>query len=178
MIRQALARLLGAPLERAAGEGTADAIVILGAPLARDGLLTDVLRERVIAGHQLWRAGAAPLVCVTGGPSRGRTEAGAMAEALADLGVPPHALRIETESRTTSENVTRVAALLAADGVRSVWVVTQPFHLRRACWLFRRAGLDARGFRIADGLQDREPERALRWIRREYAAWARALLRR
>jgi glycosyltransferase involved in cell wall biosynthesis len=49
VIREALARLLGAPLERAAAEGTADAIVILGAPLAKDGLLTDVLREvRVI----------------------------------------------------------------------------------------------------------------------------------
>jgi uncharacterized SAM-binding protein YcdF (DUF218 family) len=178
VIRGALVRVLGAPLERAAGEGTADAIVILGAPLARDGLLTDVLRERVVAGYQLWEAGAAPLVCVTGGPSRGRTEAEAMAEALRDLGVPAGALRIEPEARTTGENATRVAALLAGDGVRSVWVVTQPFHLRRACWLFRRAGLDARGWRIAGGLQDREPERALRWIRREYAAWARALLRR
>ena len=173
-----LARVLGAPLERAAGAGTADAIVILGAPLAKDGLLTDVLRERVMAGYELWKRGAAPLICVTGGPSRGRTEAEAMADALRDLGVPAHALRIEAESRTTTENATRTAALLAADGVRSVWVVTQPFHLRRACWLFRRAGFDARGFRIADGLQDREPERALRWIRREYAAWARALLRR
>jgi len=178
VIRRAAARILGAPLERAAAAGAADAIVVLGAPLAPDGRLSDVLRERVLAGHELWRAGLAPLVCVTGGPSRGRTEAAAMAEALADLGVPADALRVEPEARTTAENATRVAALLAADGVRTVWLVTQPFHLRRACWLFERAGLAARGWRIDGGLQDRDPARALGWIAREYGAWARALLRR
>jgi uncharacterized SAM-binding protein YcdF (DUF218 family) len=178
VIRRVAARALGVPLERASPAGAADAVVILGAPLAPDGLLTDVLRERVLAGYELWQGGAAPLVCVTGGPSRGRTEAGAMAEALRDLGLPADALRVEAEARSTAENATRTATLLAADGVRSVWVVTQPFHLRRACWLFRRAGLEPRGWRIAGGIQDRDPERALRWIGREYGAWARALLRR
>lgn len=178
MIRRLAARVLAAPLERSAPAGAADAIVILGAPLTPDGLLSDVLRERVFAGFELWRGGAAPLVCVTGGPSRGRTEAEAMAEALRDLGLPPAALRVEPAARSTEENGTRVAALLGPEGVRSVWVVTQPFHLRRACWLFRRAGLEPRGWRIDGGLQDRDPERALRWITREYGAWARALVRR
>ena len=177
MIRRILARGLGAPLVRASAPGAADAIVILGAPLAPDGALTDVLRERVDAGLALWRAGAAPLLCVTGGPSRGRTEAEVMAEALRAGGVPPAALRVEAESTSTAENATRTAALLAPDGVRTVWIVTQPFHLRRACRLFRRAGLAPRGFRIEGGLQDRDPARALRWITREYGAWARALLR-
>jgi uncharacterized SAM-binding protein YcdF (DUF218 family) len=138
-----------------------------------------VLRERVDAGAALWRAGAAPRLCVTGGPSRGgRTEADVMAEALLERGVPAAALRIEREARTTAENATRVAAMLRPEAVTRVWLVSQPFHLRRARWLFRRAGLDAWGYRIDGGLQDRDPARALRWVTREYAAWARCVVRR
>jgi len=171
-----LARWLGAPLACADTSGPADAIVILGAPLAPDGALSEILRERVDAGFALWRAGAAPLLCVTGGPSQGRTEAEVMAEALLDRGVPAEALRVEPVARTTAENAHRVATLLGADGARRVWIVTQPFHLRRARYLFRRAGLDALGWRIHRGLQDQDPGRALRWIAREYAAWAKVLV--
>jgi uncharacterized SAM-binding protein YcdF (DUF218 family) len=173
------ARALGAPLAVRDAAAVADAIVVLGAPLTPDGALSAVLAERVAAGHALWRAGAAPLVCVTGGPSRGgRTEGDAMAEALEDAGVPARALRVERAARTTADNARLVAALLAPDEVRAVWLVTQPFHLRRARWLFRRAGLDAYGHHIAGGLQDQDPARALRWITREYAAWALAVATR
>jgi uncharacterized SAM-binding protein YcdF (DUF218 family) len=176
VIRRVAARVLGAPLECADPAGPADAIVILGAPLRAGGGLTEVLTERIGAGFGLWRSGAAPLVCVTGGPSRGGvTEADAMADALRTLGVPDGALRIERVARTTAANAARVAALLASDDVRSIWLVSQPFHLRRARRLFRRAGFDVRAFRIADSVQDRAPERALRWILREYVAWLRAL---
>lgn len=177
MIARTVARVLGAPLEVRDRDGVADAVVVLGAPLTADGQLSAVLDERVRAGFALWRAGAAPRLCVTGGPSpRGGVEADAMAEALRALGVPDDALVIERTARTTAENAARVAELLGPG--RTVWLVSQPFHLRRARHLFRRAGLDARCWRIDDGLQDREPARALRWIGREYAAWARALLRR
>jgi uncharacterized SAM-binding protein YcdF (DUF218 family) len=178
VIRRAAAHLLGRPLEVADQGGVADAIVVLGAPLAADGALSPVLRERVVAGHRLWTMGAAPRICVSGGPSRGRTEAAVMAEALRELGVPAAALRIEPTARSTAENATRVAALLAPEGVRRVWLVSQPFHLRRARWLFGRAGLEAWGWRIEDGLQDRDPTVALGWIAREYASWVKALAHR
>ena len=71
MIAASLARLLGRPLEVTDTSGPADAIVILGAPLAPDGALSAILRERVAAGFALCRAGAAQIVCVTSGhPSR------------------------------------------------------------------------------------------------------------
>jgi uncharacterized SAM-binding protein YcdF (DUF218 family) len=165
-----LARLLGVPLEIRDAPGPADAIVILGAPTG------PVLDERVLAGLALWRAGAAPKICVTGGASRGCVEADAMAEALRAHGVPDDALIVEPTARTTAENAARVAALLAPGAV--VWLVSQPFHLRRARWLFRRAGLAPRCWRIDGGLQDQDARRALRWIGREYAAWLRALASR
>ena len=142
----------------------------LGAPLGPGGRMTDVVAERAAAAAALWRAGAAPLVCPTG-----RGEADAIAALLVDAGVPEAALRIERDARNTYENAHRVAALLAGDGVRAVWLVTQPFHGRRARWWFRRAGLDARVWHIDDSVQYREPRRALGWVVREYASWAKAL---
>jgi uncharacterized SAM-binding protein YcdF (DUF218 family) len=179
----AIAKILELPLERGLRDGDAtpsprDALVVLGAPL-RDGALSPVLAERVAAAIALWRAGAAHWVVATGGVTGGahRAEADAIAEALVAGGVPEERVIVERESRTTAENVARSAALLAACGARSAWLVTQPFHARRAVALARRAGIDARGWWIRDSLQYRDRVRAVRWLVREYAAWARLLAR-
>ena len=127
-------------------------------------------RPRLAALH----AGGAPRVVATGGTTRGatRSEAAAIAEGLRARGVPD--VIVEDRSRSTDENATCTAALI---GACSIWLVTQPFHGRRAARLFRRAGFDPHVWHIADSLQYRDRRRALRWVAREYAAWAALLLR-
>jgi uncharacterized SAM-binding protein YcdF (DUF218 family) len=144
-----------------------DAIVVLGAPLRGD-VLTPPLRERIDAAAQLYHAGGAPRVVATGGTTRGagRSEAAAIAEGLRARGVPD--VLVEDRSQTTAENATCTAALI---GTCSVWIVTQPFHGRRAAYLFQRAGFDAHVWHIADS------RRTLRWVAREYVAWAALLVR-
>lgn len=152
-------RLLCRPLEiRPVEPSPADAIVILGAApgRARD--------ERVAVGADLWRRELAPMVVVTG-----RGEAGQMAAALERLGVAAAAIAIEDRATTTRENAARSAELLGRDA--AVLVVSQPFHLRRAIYLFRAAGLRPTPVAAADSIQDRRPDLALRWAIREYAAW-------
>jgi uncharacterized SAM-binding protein YcdF (DUF218 family) len=171
----ALARVVGWPLAtrgRAAVAG-ADAIVVLGAPLLSDGSVGEVLAERVRAGVELWRAGVAPRVVLSGGRTRGapRSESEAMGELARGLGLPDDALLLESESQTTYENAHRVAELLGARGWRRVVVVTTPFHLRRAVRWFRRAGLEAEGWVIVDSVQFRDGRRGLRWVVREYGSW-------
>jgi uncharacterized SAM-binding protein YcdF (DUF218 family) len=154
--------------------------VILGAPLRADGSLGPLAEERVRVGATLYARGLAPLVVVTGGhcPDRGHpAEAEGMARSVRALGVPEAALRIDRKAASTRESAARTAEILAAEGVRRVWLVTQPFHLRRACFYFRRAGLDPLPFRIDGGLEERAPALAVRWIAREYGAWALALAR-
>jgi uncharacterized SAM-binding protein YcdF (DUF218 family) len=175
-----LARLLCRPLELApveitrpaeglpywgplVGEIDADAVVILGARLA-GGAIGPVLAERIEVGVALWRRGLAPSIVVSG-----RGEARPMAARARELGVPDAALIVEDRARTTRENAERTAALIGR-GAR-VLVVSQPFHLRRAVYLFERAGLAALPAAAGDSIQYRRPALALRWAIREYAAW-------
>jgi uncharacterized SAM-binding protein YcdF (DUF218 family) len=56
-------------------------------------------------------------------------------------------------------------------------LVTQPFHGRRAARVFRAEGFEPHVWHIADSLQYRDRVRAVRWLVREYAAWAKELAR-
>ena len=173
-----LARLLEWPLVIREPFAARDAIVVLGAALGPGDTLSPVLAERVAAAAALWRAGGGRIVVATGGVTRGaaRAEADVMAEALRARGVPD--VIVERASLTTLENARLSGPMLAAHGVRSLWIVTQPFHGRRSARLFRRAGFDVHVWHIADSIEYRDRRRALRWLVREYAAWARLLVRR
>jgi uncharacterized SAM-binding protein YcdF (DUF218 family) len=173
-----VARLLERPLVIREPFAALDAIVVLGASLGPGDTLSPVLAERAAAGAALWHAGGGRLVVATGGITGGasRAEADVMAEALRALGVPE--VIAERASRTTLENARLTKPMLDAHGVRSLWIVTQPFHGRRSARLFRRAGFDAHVWHIADSVEYRDRRRALRWLVREYAAWARLLVRR
>lgn len=177
-----LARALEAPLTIKHPLEPLDAIVVLGAPLRRSGALSQILNERIVAAAALYHAGAARHVIASGGTTLGapRAEADAIAEALRDVGVPD--VIVESRSRTTAENARFTAELLAerlpAGAVRSIWIVTQPFHGRRAARLFREAGFYPRVWHIEDSLQYRDRKRALRWLVREYAAWSKLFVLR
>jgi uncharacterized SAM-binding protein YcdF (DUF218 family) len=175
-VRHLVAKLLEAPLVIADELAELDAIVVLGAPLAHGDLLSPVLAERCDAAAELYAKGGAPLVVVSGGVTgkASRAEADVMAERMGDRGVPTGSIVVESRSRTTAENARFVAEILGSE--KRVWLVTQPFHARRARWLFRRAGLEPRVWHIADSLEYRDRGRALRWLGREYGAWVRALL--
>lgn len=125
------------------------AIIILGGEVARIGGPTPGTRvgpltlERLRTGAALQRRTGLP-VLVTGGVTQpGAPPVGAlMAESLADdFRVP--ARWVETRSRDTMENATDSAAILLPAGIHSVYVVTHPWHMRRALDSFARTGLRA-----------------------------------
>ncbi len=171
LLRNAV-RIAGLPFEPHDREQAVDAIVVLGAPLRPDGQLSLAGRERVAEGVRCYKAGLAPLLAFTGGAAHSAAEAPAMAQRARELGVPPQALIVEDRSATTSENARFSAELLRQRGVQSVWVVSQPFHLRRGRRLFRQQGFLARARPRHDSVQYERPELAWRWIAREYVAWA------
>ena len=114
-----------------------------------------MLAERVLAGVDAWRAGAAPMLLMTG-----RYEAELMKRRAVKLGVPAERVLVETAALTTRENATGCAAIMRAHGMARALVVTQSFHRARAVAAFRRAGVEAEAwrFRTADaaGMRVRE----------------------
>jgi uncharacterized SAM-binding protein YcdF (DUF218 family) len=121
----------------------ADAIVVLGAAQYA-GHPSPVLRARIDHALNLWRAGVAPLLVLTGGVGKRDTtsEAAVSASYAMRHGVPESAIMLETEGRTTSESITSVALVLTARGETSVVLVSDPFHMFRVWILARRHGLN------------------------------------
>ncbi len=97
--------------------------------------------ERVRWGARLHRVTGLP-VLVSGGRTQGAriALADAMADALENDFKIPVRWR-EAKARDTRENAVFSAALLKADGISSVHLVTQAWHMRRAAGAFRAAGL-------------------------------------
>ena len=126
------------------GDDPPRAIVILSADVVRSagnpelaaGSLT---LEREQAGASLFRHTGLPIL-VTGGPAGEDTLAAVMARSLSrDFGVPVR--WIEPRARDTWENAQRSAAILRAQRIRSVYLVTHAWHMRRALIAFAGTGI-------------------------------------
>jgi uncharacterized SAM-binding protein YcdF (DUF218 family) len=103
------------------------------------------LTKRIDRGIHLFRAGAAPLLLLSGGGSGPVPEAEIMRRMALARGVPEAALLVEPRSRDTVENAWETARLLRPRGGRSVFLVSDRAHLPRAALLFRLAGLRISG---------------------------------
>jgi uncharacterized SAM-binding protein YcdF (DUF218 family) len=146
-------------------EYPADAIVVLGGGIETDGSLPPVARARVERAVELFHAGIAPRVILSGrcgltDPDPVVTEAAAMAEYARRHGVPEAALLLEEEARDTVGNAYFVREMyLAPNGWTSIRVVTSDFHLSRAAWVFRKilgSRYDFSFVSSASGLSPRE----------------------
>jgi len=91
------------------------------------------------AAHLQRRTGL-PILVSGGNPDEPYTLADAMATALRDdFGVPVR--WVEKRSRNTAENAALTTAMLRADGIAHVLLVTDAMHMERARTVFQRHGL-------------------------------------
>jgi uncharacterized SAM-binding protein YcdF (DUF218 family) len=134
-----LARRL-APLSSPA---PADAVVVLGAGVGPDGVLSDPSLRRLVGGLVLLHRGLAPRLILMGpGAPGGPVEARVRAELASDLGVPSSAIVVEAGGLTTRQEAALASERLRALGGRRVLLVTGAHHMPRARLLFERAGLE------------------------------------
>ena len=126
----------------------AAAIVVLGAA-QYDGRPSAIYVARLEHAVDLYRAGVAPLLVVTGGKEPGDryTEGGTGARWAVAHGVPAAHVLAEEQSRTTYQNLAGARrVLLRQPGVGArprVVVVSDPFHMFRAVAQAERLGLRA-----------------------------------
>ena len=110
----------------------------------RGGLEVNSSAQRILEGLLLARRFPDAKVIFTGGSQNPAEHGGsaAVAQYLADSGIPPERLVIEPNSRTTFENARLLRPLLdPKPGARYV-LVTSAFHMPRAVGVFRAAGFD------------------------------------
>ena len=149
----------------AGGALPAHAIVVLGGGVTTDGRPTRISETRVARAVELYKAGIAPRLILSGrcGLSESEpavTEAAAMAAWARERGVPDDALLLEDVARDTLGNAYFVREqFLGPNGWTSVRVVTSDFHLSRAALVFRKvlgSRYDFSFVSAASGLSPRE----------------------
>jgi len=119
----------------------ADAIVVLGAGVFRDGTLSDSSLRRTVQGLVLYHQGLAPLLVLSGTTYEGSPVEAQVRAALArQLRVPEKVILLEPHAQTTAEEATNISAKLHQRGVRSILLVTSSLHLARAVPRFEKMG--------------------------------------
>lgn len=121
-----------------------EAAVVLGtAPIGPEGGPNVYFVRRLDAAAALWRAGKARQLIVSGSGE----EPAAMQAGLVARGVPAEAIRLDPQGPRTWDSVLRARD---AFGLRRTIFVSQRFHLSRALFLARHAGIEAWGFEAQD----------------------------
>lgn len=127
-----------------------DAILVLGAYVSPDGLVSRVLEERLKVGYELYKQGKANRIIVSGDHSRkDYDEVNAMKKYYLDRQIPGEQIFMDHAGFTTYESMYRAKDIF---GVEKVIVVTQKFHLPRAVFIARELGMEAYGVEAETGL--------------------------
>ncbi len=130
-------------VEKAAELEAVDCIIVLGCQVKDDGSLSHMLRDRLICGIELYEAGAAPKLLMSGDHGqKDYNEVGAMKNYAIDCGVPSENVFMDHAGFSTYETVYRAKEIFEAD---RVIIVTQRYHLHRALYIAQRLGVDAYG---------------------------------
>ena len=139
---------------------TGEAIVVLAGNAGKNGGgLTGETEARLAKGVELFEAGAASVLVVTGGGTPPVSEA--MRDAALAAGVPAEAILVENASHSTLQNALFTADFEALDKDAPIIIVSHRYHLPRANASFRWAGFSTvesvaadpdGGFSISEGL--------------------------
>lgn len=144
--------------------------IVLGARVHADGTPYPALADRLAAALDLYRAGLVRRILVSGDHgSEGYDEVNGMRAWLLREGVPDSAIFMDHAGLRTLDTMFRAASVF---GVTDAVVCTQRYHLPRALFLARAAGIEAVGL-VADR---RIYPKARLDAAREALARARALL--
>jgi uncharacterized SAM-binding protein YcdF (DUF218 family) len=149
-----------------------DAIVVLGAAQF-DGRPSTVFTARLQHAVTLYEAGVAKRIATVGGGAPGDrfTEAAAGGRWLEQHGVPGSAVITVGTGRNTVDSLTAAVPPLVAASVRSVVLVTDPWHSLRSRTIARDLGFDAQVSPARSGPAVRTRATQARYIARESAGY-------
>lgn len=153
----------------------ADIAVVFGARVYATGRPSPLLADRIRTAVDLYRAGDAPILLMSGGDGAdGFNEARVMREVAIAAGVDPDAILIDPSGNSTEATVNDVMAILATrtayPGLKRVLAVSQSYHLPRIQLAFANVGIDVLTVPASDAQPIRELP--LLMLREVPAFWA------
>lgn len=117
--------------------------VVFGAGVRPDGRPSAYLRYRLDAARQLYEAGTVSVVLVSGDNGQADyDEPTVMADWLVDHGVPRDRVVLDYAGFDTHDTCVRAVEVF---GVTEAVLITHDYHLPRATYLCREAGMDVQG---------------------------------
>lgn len=130
-----------APEELAGYE--ADCILVLGCLVRDDGTPSDMLRDRLQRGVELYEIGTAPKLLMSGDHGQeAYDEVNTMKQFALDAGIASEDVFMDHAGFSTYESLYRAKEVF---GVEKVVIVTQKYHLYRALHIANELGLEAVG---------------------------------
>ncbi|HWK26750.1 MAG TPA: ElyC/SanA/YdcF family protein [Solirubrobacter sp.] len=122
----------------------AQAALVLGAQVMPNGSPSSMLSDRITAAEELYKAGRVDKLLLSGDHGTvGYDEVGTMRRILLEHGIPPRDIFTDHAGFDTWDSAQRARRVF---DVKSAVVVTQRFHMARALFDARRAGLQVSGF--------------------------------
>jgi len=123
-----------------------DLVLVPGASVLRNGRPSPVLRQRLEAAAVAARHWPRARIVLSGSASGSYDEPGAMRRFLVSRGLDSTRISLDRAGINTATSLTNL-------GTRAgrLAVVSQPWHLPRACWLAERRGWDVRGIAAGEG---------------------------
>jgi len=147
-----------------------DVAIVLGAGLRPDGTPSTYLRRRLDAAAELYARGTVGVILVSGDNSTTQhDEPTAMRDWLVGLGVPEDRVVRDFAGLDTHDSCVRAHEVF---GVTDAVVITQDYHLRRALFSCREAGIDVVGLGVSS--TSVEPIKAVLYRVREIPASIKA----
>lgn len=120
-----------------------DCIIVLGCYVKENGLPSDMLRDRLTRGLELYQLKAAPKIIMSGDHGRLEyDEVNVMKNHAIDSGIPSSDIFMDHAGFSTYDTIYRAKAIF---GVEKAIIVTQEYHLYRALYIAEKLGIEAYG---------------------------------
>ncbi|HEY8902990.1 MAG TPA: YdcF family protein [Chthoniobacterales bacterium] len=122
--------------------GKADVALVLGNKVNVDGSPSPRLKARLDTAAMLYRKGYFKEIIASGGMgAEGIPEGTAMRNYLVKLGIPESAIIVDNQGVNTHASAVNTVAILRAENLKSVFVITQYFHIPRAKLALSKLGV-------------------------------------
>lgn len=120
----------------------ADAAMVLGASIKPDGSPSDALRDRLLTGVALYHLHTVDRILLTGDDGEYHAdELDVMQKFLHGFDIPDTDIQVDGKGFRTYESCKHAHE----EGIQSILIVTQRFHIARALYLCNQLGVDSHG---------------------------------